>query len=34
MVTGRSDPNEGLVESNIKSTLRPFEDENRDGPED
>jgi len=27
-------PNEGLVENNIKSTLRAFEDENRDGAED
>jgi hypothetical protein len=27
-------PNEGLVENNIKSTLRVVEDENRDGAED
>jgi hypothetical protein len=27
-------PNEGLVENNIKSTLRAFEDEDRDGAED
>jgi hypothetical protein len=27
-------PNEGLVENDIKSTLRAFEDEYRDGAED